>query len=119
MFQLIYELYFFLSSELYYILSFMLDDTVDDTVENSFQSFQSFNNNNIKSDDIVDDTVENSFQSFNNNIKSDDIVIVIQVSEKNVYIKKNKHDILCTLLDLDYLENNYSLCDYKENLIEV
>jgi len=93
MFQLIYELYFFLY---YFLLSFFM--IID---HNSIESFH--NTSSI--------TPSHSHRHSKNDI-------VIEVPE-NVYSKKNKDDINCTLLDLDYLENNYVLCDYKENLIEV
>jgi len=64
--------------------------------------------NSIESSESSDSSSSHSLHSKN---------IVIEVPE-NVYSKK-KDDINCTLLDLDYLENNYILCDYKENLIEV
>ena len=77
---LIYDLYFFLYSKLYFLLSFfMIID--DNSIEESSQSSQSSN------EDIIINQVH--------------IVII------------NK------ALDLDYLENNYILSDYKENLIEV
>ena len=93
MFQLIYELYFFLY---YFLLSFFM--IID---HNSIESFH--NTSSITS-------------SHSHRYSKNDIVIEVP---ENVYSKKNKDDINCTLLDLDYLENNYVLCDYKENLIEV
>jgi len=97
MFHLIYELYFFLY---YFLLSFFM--IID---HNSIES--SHNTSSI--------TSSHSHPQLCHNSKND---IVIEIPE-NVYSKKNKDDINCTLLDLDYLENNYILCDYKENLIEV
>lgn len=74
---LIYDLYFFLYSKLYFLLSFFM---------------------------IIDDnSIEESSQSSNEDIIINQVHIVI--------INK--------ALDLDYLENNYILSDYKENLIEV
>lgn len=66
---------------------------------------------------VIDhNSIESSDSSSSHSLHSKNIVIEVP---ENVYSKKNKDDINCTLLDLDYLENNYVLCDYKENLIEV
>ena len=43
---------------------------------------------------------------------------VSQSSKEDIVINK-VHIVISEVFDLDYLENNYILSDYKENLIEV